>query len=111
MSAPTADYAFLVTATVMVHVTAGHEAAALEELNAALGDECDLPSTAKVSGMRLSAITLDQVEHLDQVDGVPVGELCRNDGCREPLGGGSWDGECGSCADRACAEEEWALAA
>jgi len=86
-SSPT--YAFLVTATVMVHVDAGHEAAAIDQLNAALAGERGLPNAANVAGMRLTAITLGTVDGLDQIGGVPLDELCRNEECREPLNGDS----------------------
>lgn len=53
-----------------------------------------------------TAGSLDAGGHLDQTEGGPLGELCRNDSCGDLLDGDGYEGECGNCAARRYAHDE-----
>jgi hypothetical protein len=97
------EYAFLTTARVMIRFKAATPAAADERFHELKGGEFSLTATGPTgeqfpvtlsAGLTLTAMTIESGE-LDQINGKPLDELCRNENCRAPL-----DGECGSCADR-----------
>jgi hypothetical protein len=115
MSDPLRTYSFLYPATVMLRVTAPTEADADAQRAEMEGGEIELTVRDKDGkehsftldgGHQLTALTLESGGSLDQVDGIPLDDLCRNTKCRDEVDGDGWDGECGNCADRRYSHEE-----
>ncbi|MYX26821.1 hypothetical protein GTY75_09090 [Streptomyces sp. SID8381] len=99
-------YSFLYEATVMVRITATDEDAAEElheqmadrEYELTIRDQHGKTAPYPLDGHQLTTLALDS-GRLDQIDGIPVADLCKHKTCREVLGGGAESGECGNCAD------------
>lgn len=91
----------------MVQIVASGETEADALRRSIEGEEVSLELLTR-DGHRFTALTLDSdTGELDQVNGAPLEELCRNANCRTPLGDGEGhDGECGNCPDRRYAHDE-----
>ncbi|MFE2640169.1 hypothetical protein ACFXKF_36395 [Streptomyces scopuliridis] len=97
------------TATVMVHIDAAERSAAEAILAGVKGAEFDLPAPDSDAGrdhhtiaeLTFTALTLESATGaLSTVNGVPLEDICTNDGCDEWLGDSAGPGVmCDDCAD------------